>query len=191
MTATRRIANPIAVRQYDIDGEPDRKIVLTIGKPRRDPRPGGDWMCSVLIEGIPKERRRRIYGIDAVQALQLAMVYARGELDGSGLRLRWLDGEPGDVGLPLPVTGCHGFQFQRALEQSMEREVERMNEIAAAKRRDRERAGAAEELLVAGPRSCGFCGKTEAETRLVAGPAANICGPCARLACGVVGIPAS
>jgi hypothetical protein len=38
------------------------------------------------------------------------------------------------------------------------------------------------------PRSCSFCGKTDAETRLVAGPVANICASCTRLACGVLGI---
>lgn len=57
MTTTRRIANPIAVRRYAVVGEPDREVVVTIGKPRPDPRPGGDWMCSVLIEGTPIERR--------------------------------------------------------------------------------------------------------------------------------------
>jgi hypothetical protein len=40
----------------------------------------------------------------------------------------------------------------------------------------------------AAPRSCSFCGKTDAETKLVAGPAAHICAACARLACGVLGI---
>lgn len=41
------------------------------------------------------------------------------------------------------------------------------------------------------PRSCSFCGKTEAETKLVAGPEASICGSCTRLACGVLGIELS
>lgn len=96
-TSKRRVANPIAVRRYAVVGEPDREVVLTIGKPRTDPQPGGDWMCSVLIEGIPGERRRRIHGADAVQSLQLAMRYARQKLDASGLSLTWLDGEPGDL----------------------------------------------------------------------------------------------
>ncbi len=39
-----------------------------------------------------------------------------------------------------------------------------------------------------GGRSCSFCGKTDAETRLVAGPVANICVSCTRLACGILGI---
>ncbi len=48
------------------------------------------------------------------------------------------------------------------------------------------RRGAAEHATA--PRSCSFCGKTDAETKLVAGPVANICASCARLACGVLGI---
>jgi len=128
MITTRRIANPIAVRRYDVAGEPGRQIVLTIGKPRAS---RGDWACSVLIEGIPRERRRLIYGVDAVQAMQLAMVYARHELDASGLSLTFMEGEPGDVDLPLPVTGCWGLEFQRKLERHMEREIKRLNEAVA------------------------------------------------------------
>ena len=37
-------------------------------------------------------------------------------------------------------------------------------------------------------RSCSFCGKTETQTKLAAGPAASICTTCARLVCGVLGI---
>jgi len=40
-------------------------------------------------------------------------------------------------------------------------------------------------------RSCAFCGKTEVQTKLVAGPAGNICAACTRLACGVLGITLS
>jgi hypothetical protein len=126
--STRRVANPIAVRRYGVAGEPGREVVLTIGKPRAS---RGDWACSVLIEGIPKERRRRIYAVDAVQAMQLPMVYARHELDASGLRLTFLDGEPGDVGLPLPITDCWGLELQRKLERHMDREIKRLNEAVA------------------------------------------------------------
>ncbi len=140
MPSPRRIANPIAVRRYGVAGEPGREVILTIGKPRPDPLPGGDWMCSVLIEGIPKERRRRIYGIDAVQALQIAMVYARHELDASGLPLTWLDNEAvGDIGLPLLVTDCWGIDFQRKLERYMNREVKGMNDAVTAYLKAKER----------------------------------------------------
>jgi hypothetical protein len=42
-----------------------------------------------------------------------------------------------------------------------------------------------------GARSCSFCGKTEDETKLVAGPRVNICVSCTRSACGVLGIELS
>ncbi|WP_437913751.1 ClpX C4-type zinc finger protein [Sorangium sp. So ce302] len=41
------------------------------------------------------------------------------------------------------------------------------------------------------PRSCSFCGKTDTESKLVAGPEANICASCTRLACEVLGIELS
>ncbi len=118
-----RVANAIAVRRFTVADEPGREVVLTIGKPRPDPKPGGAWMCSVLIEGIPKERRRNIYGVDAIQALQLALTYARHELDASGLALTWRDPHaPGDIGLPLSAPSTYGVYFQRRIEHYIERE---------------------------------------------------------------------
>lgn len=130
-TPKRRIASPIAVRRYAVAGEPGREIVLTIGKPRPDPEPGGDWMCSVLIEGIPSGRRR-IHGADAVQALQLAMRYARSQLDASGLALTWQDGEPGDIGLPLCAPVGWGLDLQRRIERYIEREEAKFARAATA-----------------------------------------------------------
>jgi hypothetical protein len=127
---------PIAVRRYGVVGEPDREVVLTIGKPRPDPDPTGDWMCSVLIEGIPKARWRRIHGIDALQALQLATEYARRTLDASGLVLTWLDGtEPGDVGIPLSAPVGWGLALQLRLERYLEREERRVARAVIAKAR--------------------------------------------------------
>ncbi len=127
----RRIANPIAVRRYTVAGEPGREVVLTIGKPRLDPRSGGDWMCSVLIEGIPKERRLRAHGVDAVQALQDAMACARHELDASGLAVVARQRARG-YGPSAIHPGVLGIEFERKLERYMNREVKRMNDAVAA-----------------------------------------------------------
>jgi hypothetical protein len=122
-----RVANPIAVRRYGVIGEPEREVVLTIGKPRPDPDPAGDWMCSVLIEGLPEACRRRIHGVDALQALQLATEYARRTIDASGLVLTWLKGmEPGDVGLPLAAPIGWGLDFQLRLERRMAQAEQRV-----------------------------------------------------------------
>jgi hypothetical protein len=128
-----RVANPIAIRRFTVADEPGREVVLTIGKPRPDPKPGGAWMCSVLIEGIPKERRRRIYGADAIQALQLALTYARHQLDASGLALTWLDPHaPGDIGLPFAAPSTWGIYFQRRIEHYIEQqELEIMSAVTA------------------------------------------------------------
>jgi hypothetical protein len=140
----RRVANPIAVRRFSVIGEPGREVVLTIGKPRQDPRPGGDWICSVLIEGVPNERRWRVPGVDAVQALQLALEHARRELDASGLPLAWLDeGEPGDLGLPLSAPTGYGLHFQQSIERYIERRLREMAGALTSMMRERARRRAA------------------------------------------------
>jgi hypothetical protein len=133
MAAARRIANPIAVRRYGVDGEPGCEVVLTIGKPQKDPRLTKTWTCAVRIEGIPKQKHHRGYGADAVQALQDAMVCARRELDASGLRLTWLGGEPGALGLPLPAPMGWGLAFQQRIERYIQREsLKHARALAAA-----------------------------------------------------------
>jgi hypothetical protein len=146
MTTPRkhRIANPIAVRRFTVAGEPDREVVLTIGKPRPDPKPGGAWMCSVLIEGIPREQRPHVYGVDAIQALQLAFTYARHELDGSGLSLTWLDPHaPGDIGLPFSAPSTYGVYFQRRIEHYIERQELELGAALTAILHERARGRAA------------------------------------------------
>lgn len=136
-TSTRPIKNPIAVRRFTVLGEPDREVTLTLGKPRPSL---GDWACSVLIEGIPNARRRRIHGVDAVQALQLALEYARRELDRSGLALTWLDeGEPGSLGLPFSAPTHHGVYFQQRMERYMDRRAAEMDGAVTMVLRERAR----------------------------------------------------
>ena len=87
---------PLISRRYSVAGDPCRVVVLTISKPRRWRR---DWACWIRIEGISNGWAFSP-GIDELQALQLAITSARMMLDASGLPLVWLDGVPGDVGIP-------------------------------------------------------------------------------------------
>ena len=113
----KRVANPIAVRHYGVADDSGREVVLTIGKPRRDREREGWWTCTVLLEGLPKERRRRGRGVDAVQAIQDAMMYARHELDRSGLRLTWLDGDADDFGLPRSIPSYPRTGIREKIEK--------------------------------------------------------------------------
>lgn len=135
-----RVANPIAIRRFGVVGEPDREIVLTIGKPRPYRDSPNEWTCAVLVEGIPNAKRERVHGIDALQALQLGVEQARRLLDASGLVLTWLDGlEPGDVGISRIVPSGWGLAFERKIERHMDREAQRAARAAIAKGRRSER----------------------------------------------------
>lgn len=97
----------IAERHFEARDEvaKEYEIVLRIGTPVQDPRPGGDWYCPYQIRGIPNNRVSRVskaFGIDSLQAFLLALEKARAELAYgqrvNRLRLTWL--EQDDWGLP-------------------------------------------------------------------------------------------
>ncbi|MGH9563259.1 MAG: DUF6968 family protein [Terracidiphilus sp.] len=63
----------IAERALDAIGDGGSfEVRVRLGKPT--PHPKGDWACPFQITGIGDEKVRLIFGVDAVQALQLAMV---------------------------------------------------------------------------------------------------------------------
>jgi len=67
---------------------------------------GWDWACPIRITGIdwhPKQPRP-IFGIDALQTIELAMQYARAVLMAAKPPLSWLDSSA-DVGLMRTVPG--------------------------------------------------------------------------------------
>ena len=97
----------IAERRYQVRGMAD--LVLRIGKP--EPFPDGqDFLCSYEIDGPLTQRRFRLGGADAVQALLLAVAGAAVDLELREEAVRGLlslDGVVGDLGLPDPQA-LHG-----------------------------------------------------------------------------------
>ena len=106
-------------------------MILTIGVPQSVP--GGDWGCAVQVTGLGRglSRPRFIFGIDALQALHLAMQFASATLETWGSQLEWL-GRKGDLGFPRFLPNLPRPQ-QDGLERIVEREVARF--YAVAKRR--------------------------------------------------------
>jgi len=90
----------IAERRYQVRGMAD--LVLRIGKP--EPFPDGqDFLCPYEIDGPLTQRRFRFGGVDAVQALLLAVAGATVDLELCEEAVRGLlslDGAVGDLGLP-------------------------------------------------------------------------------------------
>lgn len=88
-------------------------------------------------------RPRLIFGIDGVQALDLAIHYAKSTLKTSGYKLEWL-GQSHDLGFPPRLLACLPKREQQRIERMVEREVRRT--YAAAERRAAERSGRGERL---------------------------------------------
>jgi hypothetical protein len=96
-TAPRTIRRIAARRVFQsADGS---AVVLTIGVPQ--PVPRSDWGCAVQITGLNSAWRRPkyVFGIDGLQALQLAMKYASAVLESPKLKLAFL-GHTGELFLP-------------------------------------------------------------------------------------------
>ena len=96
----------IAVRRLRLLGEPDREIVLKLGRPQLSPDSleYEEYYCPYQIAGAGDERVRYAAGVDAFQALQLALTLIgpalsrlKGELDG---RLQWDYDDAGGFGFP-------------------------------------------------------------------------------------------
>ena len=89
-----------------IDKANGEKVEIRIGVPIQEVGGNGDWMCSYQIEGIGDGRSRVSMGVDAIQALSLAMIYVSTSLYYSKEyeegKITWYGGMSiGDLGLPL------------------------------------------------------------------------------------------
>lgn len=92
----------IATRALEAGG---KKVTVVIGKPERFPD-AEDYYCPYQIVGIGSERVRYAGGVDAVQALQLALKMIGADLytspEAETKQLSWTGGDLGDLGFPVP-----------------------------------------------------------------------------------------
>ncbi len=98
-----QLTDVIATREIDIldhAGQPAGKIHVYIGRPKQEET--GEWGCPIEIAGV--DRPRCAFGLDAIQAIELALSLVGGTLAGTleagEGRLRWA-GES-HLGFPLP-----------------------------------------------------------------------------------------
>jgi hypothetical protein len=108
-----------------------RKAVVTVRMPVQVGE--DEWHCTSQITGM--EKAVRGYGVDAVQALQVALVGIRLELNRAKGRYTWIGGKPGDHGFPHLVMHGLGAVFEDRMEQVIEREI--TDYVRAERRRRR------------------------------------------------------
>jgi hypothetical protein len=102
-------------------GDMIRTVAVSIGAPR--PWPKSDWVCPFLIEGREKPQVEPAFGVDALQALLLAVEGIRVRLDETGSRFEWLD--PSGPWIPRLVPTGQGKRFEQRINQLIDRETAR------------------------------------------------------------------
>ncbi len=102
-------------------GDMVRTVAVSIGAPR--PYPKGDWVCPFLIEGREKSGVEASFGVDALQALLLAVEGLRIRLDQTGSRFEWLG--PSGPWIPRLVPTGQGKRFEQRVNQFIDRETGR------------------------------------------------------------------
>ena len=126
---------PIAERRLVVIGQPERQVSIVLGKPYPDSDPSGDWICPVQLCGIADDPVFEVHGLDAIQALMLALEKARVELANSGASVTWAGGEwQGDIGIPRAVPHFYGREFAERVGRLVDVEIERLSEDLAKAR---------------------------------------------------------
>jgi Domain of unknown function (DUF6968) len=97
-----------------------QRIIVRVGTPRKaDPR---TWQCAFQISGIRGSHVYAAYGVDALQALQLAFQGIRFYLARHRVRATWVGGEKGDPGFPQLVPIAFGLAFASRISRLIARE---------------------------------------------------------------------
>ncbi|MEM9694491.1 MAG: hypothetical protein AAGA56_18200 [Myxococcota bacterium] len=101
----------IAMRRLRVGGSDDLDVRLLIGLPRPFPDdPNGDYLCPYQITGVGDEKVRYAAGVDALQALELALQILPVQLDVLRTQhpgLRWEDAPAGDYGFSEAISAAY------------------------------------------------------------------------------------
>jgi hypothetical protein len=112
-----------------------REVIVKLFRPVR--KSTDDWHCTFRIAGLSEPIEARGRGMDALQALTVAIDGIRVHLEQSPEPLSWLDGEPGDIGLTRSLPYGFGVNVDRHLSKMVSTELNRI--IEAKKRSARKR----------------------------------------------------
>lgn len=125
-------AEPIATRTYDLLA--DGNVVAEIYAPVA--ASDDDWSCDVVLRGLQKEVRTKAHGVDAVQALELALQAIRFHLESSNEAFRFEDGEENDSLIAPALPSSYGLAFRKQLEGLVARETQKFVDAELLRRRE-------------------------------------------------------
>jgi hypothetical protein len=143
----RRLGTIIAERRLHIHGAPARTVVVSLGEPRKM-RGSSDYQCPFRIEGAGIRQLERGCGIDAFQAITMALEGIRYFVDRSPEPLVWGGVVENHSGFQriIPLVPYRGEtrRLERMVDQELRRRLKRLEQRHAKKRR----SGAARRLLL-------------------------------------------
>jgi hypothetical protein len=93
----------------------------------------GDWACDYHVTGVGMRRPRQAFGVDAFQALILAIESIRRTLDRTDIEFQWVTQVPGDTGFPRYLDSGYGLKLRRRLERLVDKEIRRYGAALARK----------------------------------------------------------
>jgi hypothetical protein len=85
----------------------EEQVEVELFAPMQSPHREEEFMCSFCIKSLQGEEFKTTFGIDELQALQLALGHIQARLqvlnESSRLQLRWAGDDRGDLGIRIPV----------------------------------------------------------------------------------------
>ena len=126
----------IASRVLQEENAPDDESTVVLGAPRRVE--ADHWICPYRIEGIVESDIEYSYGVDALQALLLALAGIRRFLDRTKRNFFFFGH---DHGIPRQIPMGYGKAFEERVERAIDREWKRV-EFAKLRQRKAEIAAA-------------------------------------------------
>ncbi|QRN95644.1 hypothetical protein JRI60_42420 [Archangium violaceum] len=121
----------IAERVFELNGRP-RSVRVRIRKPRRDPKTGNHW-CTFQVSGLAKAMGFKVWGIDSLQALQLAVRAAGELLREEGHDITWCGDQ--DLGFPKTYPSFLSESAYSRIERMIDREIAREERLPRKKRK--------------------------------------------------------
>jgi hypothetical protein len=118
LVASRKLVGPSGAQMLVSIGAPEQASV-------------DDWTCRFSLG----EQTHQAHGIDALQALIMAIEGLRTHLSRAQEPWTWAGGEPGDHGIPRHIPTAFGLQFADSVGKLLDEQIAQFAENA--KRRPR------------------------------------------------------
>jgi hypothetical protein len=87
-----------------------------------------EWRCAFRVDGGDDDRVYFAHGLDAFQALIMALEGVRSVVQSVDAKISWRGGELGDSGFPRFVPQFYGLEFANEINRLIDNEIKKFAE---------------------------------------------------------------